>query len=408
MSKLAIHGGLPVRTKPFPEWPRPTSQLKDAIISTLESEGWGVGSQAISRFEEKFAEFHDAKYCISTSSGTTALWVSLKAAGVKAGDEVIVPPYTFIATASAVLMANAVPVFVDIDPETFNIDPALIEDAITLKTKAIMPVHIGGNPADMDAILAIGKKYGIAILEDAAQAHGAEWKGTKVGALGLGGIFSFQTSKNMSAGEGGAILSNDEAFYETCFSYHNCGRTKGGEFYEHQFLGGNFRLNAMATSMLMPQIDSIQADMDRRDSNRKKLDEAIGQIEGISLNGVYEGTTRQANHIYLTRYNSEAFHGIPREKFFKAMQAEGVYTYMGYTPLYREKLFVTDAEEYPWLKGYDFGDLKMPVTERIADAEAVWLKQNHLLGGKKDVQDIIDAFEKVTTALKNSPELFQD
>ena len=332
----------------------------------------------------------------------------LKAAGVKAGDEVIIPPYTFIATASAVLMANAVPVFVDIDENTFNIDPNLIEDAITEKTKAIMPVHIAGNPADMDAILAIGQKHDISILEDAAQAHGSEWKGTKVGALGLGGIFSFQTSKNMSAGEGGAIVSNDEAFYEKCFSYHNCGRTKGGEFYDHSFLGGNFRLNAIATSMLMPQIDSIFNDMALRDANRQKLDDAIGQIDGITLNGTYEGTTRQANHIYLTRYNADAFHGIPREKFFKAMQAEGVYTYMGYTPLYREKLFVTDVDEYPWLKGYDYGTLSMPVTERIADEEAVWLKQNHLLGDAQDAQDIIDAFEKVTSALRKSPELFQD
>ena len=408
MSKLAIHGGDPVRSRPFSVWPRPTSDLKDAIISTLENEGWGVGSTAITRFEEKFADFHDAKYCISTSSGTTALWVALKAAGVKAGDEVIVPPYTFIATASAVLMANAVPVFVDIDENTLNIDPELIEKAITEKTKAIMPVHIAGNPADMDRILAIGSKYGISILEDAAQAHGAEWNNTKVGALGLGGIFSFQTSKNMTAGEGGAIISNDEGFYETCFSYHNCGRTKGGEFYEHQFLGGNFRLNAMATSMLMPQIESIQDDMDRRDKNRKQLDDALSQIDGITVNGSYDGATRQANHIYLVRYDESRFNGISREIFFKAMQAEGVFTYMGYTPIYREKLFVTDTDEYPWLKNYDFASMKMPITERIADKESVWLKQNHLLGGSEDIQDIIDAFTKVTYALQHHPELFKD
>jgi len=164
----------------------------------------------------------------------------------------------------------------------------------------------------------------------------------------------------------------------------------------------------MATSMLMPQIDSIFHDMALRDANRQKLDDAIEQIDGITLNGTYEGTTRQANHIYLTRYNADAFHGIPREKFFKAMQAEGVYTYMGYMPLYKEKLFVTDVDEYPWLKGYDYGTLSMPVTERIADEEAVWLKQNHLLGDAQDAQDIIDAFEKVTSALRKSPELFQD
>jgi dTDP-4-amino-4,6-dideoxygalactose transaminase len=228
-----------------------------------------VGSDAISRFEDAFAAFHDAKYCISTSSGTTALWVSLKAAGVKAGDEVIIPAYTFIATASAVLMANAVPVFVDIDEKTLNMDPELIEAAITEKTKVIMPVHIAGNPANLDKICAIGKQHDVAIVEDAAQAHGAQWNDKKVGAIGKGGIFSFQTSKNMSAGEGGAIITNDDDFKEACFSYHNCGRVSGGEWYEHQHLGGNFRLNALAASMLMPQLDSIGTDMDLRTRTSK-------------------------------------------------------------------------------------------------------------------------------------------
>ena len=320
MSKLALFGGIPVRTKPFPEWPRPTSELGESVLKTLQNENWGVGSDAISRFEDAFALFHDAKYCISTSSGTTALWVALKAVGVKAGDEVIIPAYTFIATASAVLMANAVPVFVDIDEKTLNIDPDLIEATITNKTKAIMPVHIAGNPANMDKICAIGNKHGIAIVEDAAQAHGAEWKGKKVGAIGKGGIFSFQTSKNMSAGEGGAIITNDDDFKEACFSYHNCGRVSGGEWYEHQHLGGNFRLNALAASMLIPQLDSIGADMNLRDKNKKFLDDVLGEIDGIELVGSYEQTTRSAQHLYIVKYKKEAFNGIHRDVFFKAMQ----------------------------------------------------------------------------------------
>jgi dTDP-4-amino-4,6-dideoxygalactose transaminase len=407
MSKLALFGGIPVRTKPFPEWPRLTSELGESVLKTLQNENWGVGSDAISRFEDAFALFHDAKYCISTSSGTTALWVALKAAGVKAGDEVIIPAYTFIATASAVLMANAVPVFVDIDEKTLNIDPDLIEATITNKTKAIMPVHIAGNPANMDKICAIGKQYGIAIIEDAAQAHGAEWKGKKVGAIGKGGIFSFQTSKNMSAGEGGAIITNDDDFKEACFSYHNCGRVSGGEWYEHQHLGGNFRLNALAASMLIPQLDSIGADMDLRDKNKKFLDDVLGEIDGIELVGSYEQTTRSAQHLYIVKYKKEAFNGIHRDVFFKAMQAEGVYTYAGYSPLYREKLFVTDPDEYPWLKDQDYASLSLPVTERICDDESVWLQQRYLLGNDEDSQDIIDAFKKVTNALKNEPELFR-
>ena len=406
MSKLAIHGGTPVRTEPFPKWPKPTPELMDSVVGTLEKENWGVGSEVISRFEENFSDFQDSKYCISTSSGTTALWVALKAANVKSGDEVIIPPYTFIATASAILMANAVPVFVDIDPDTFNIDSSKIEEAITSNTKVIMPVHISGNPADMKTIIELAQKYDIKVIEDAAQAHGAEWNNTKVGSLGLGGIFSFQTSKNMSAGEGGAIVSNDKDFIDKCFSYHNCGRTSDGQFYDHQLLGGNFRLNAIAASMLIPQIKSISNDMVLRDKNRAILDRELGQIEGITINNSYPLTTRQSNHLYLLRYNQELFNGVSREKFFSAMQAEGVYTYAGYKPIYREELFVNNSDEYPWLTDYDYNSLNMINTEKIADYESVWLKQNHLLGDQPDIKDIINAFEKVTNAIMKEPELF--
>ncbi len=406
MSKLAIFGGEPVRTKPFPSWPAFSNELKTQLINTMEKDSWGVGSNIIRQFEEKYAEFHDSKYGLSTSSGTTALWVCLKAAGVKAGDEVILPPYTFIATGSSILMANAIPVFVDVDPETFNLDPAKLEAAITQKTKVIMPVHIAGNPADMDAIIKIAKKHNISIIEDAAQAHGAEWDGKKVGALGLGGIFSFQTSKNLSAGEGGAIVSNDKGFIDACFSYANCGRIRGGEWYEHQHLGGNFRLNSMAASLLLAQLDTIENDMMLRDKNRKMLDDAISKIDGLTITKMYPKASRSANHIYLLRYNKDKFNGIPREKFFKAMQAEGVYTYGGYVPLNREQLFAVDSKEYPWLEGINYKDMHFPVTEKLCTEEAVWLKQNHLLGNDSDTQDIINAFVKVTNAMQVDPEIF--
>lgn len=407
MSQLALFGGQPIRTKPFPQWPRLTEQLSKSVLDALRHEDWGVGSKVIARFQEQFAAFQDAKYSISTSSGSTALWVALKAAGVKAGDEVIIPAYTFIATASSVLMSNAIPVFVDIDKHTLNIDPDLIEAAITDKTKAIIPVHIGGNPAHMDAIIKIGKKYNIPVIEDAAQAHGAEWNGKRVGAIGLGGIFSFQTSKNMTSGEGGAIVTNDENFKEACFSYHNCGRVRGGNWYEHQHLGGNFRLNALAAAMLISQFDSIASDMTLRDKNKIILDRGLSSIPGIETLISYPQTTRSSHHLYIVKYKKEEYNGIHRDLFFKAMQAEGIYTYAGYAPLYKEKLFVIDPKEYPWLKGRNFQHLSLPVTEMICYEEAVWLKQNHLLGNDSDTQDIIDAFEKVTVAIKNSPEKFK-
>ncbi len=406
MSTLALFGGSPVRATPFPSWPRPTSDLSTSVLNTLQNEDWGVGSDVIARFEEEFAAFHNATYCISTSSGTTALWVALKAAGVKAGDEVIIPAYSFIATASAVLMANAVPVFVDIDEKTLNMDPQLIEGAVTARTKAIIPVHIAGSPADLATICMIAEKHGLAVLEDAAQAHGAEWAGQKVGAIGLGGVFSFQTSKNMTAGEGGAIITNDKAYKEACFSYHNCGRVSYGGWYEHQHLGGNFRLNALGAAMLIPQLKTISNDMELRDKNRAKLDQILGAIDGIEPIVSYSATTRSAQHLYIVKYKKAAFNGIHRDIFFEAMRAEAVNTYAGYKPLYREQLFITDPQEYPWLKDQDYSSLALPVTERICDEESVWLTQNHLLGADDDIDDIIQAFMKVTTALKETPELF--
>ena len=406
MSELALFGGNPVRKKPFPVWPRITAGQKEQLLNTLESDSLGIGSDAIKAFEDQFAEFQDAKYCIATSSGTNALWVALKAGGVSAGDEVIIPPYTFIATASAVLMANAVPVFVDIDPETFNIDPVLIEKAITERTKVIMPVHIAGNPADMDRINDIAKKYNIIVIEDAAQAHGAEWDGVKVGALASGGIFSFQSSKNMNSGEGGAIISNDDTFMNSCFAYYNCGRQRGREWYEHQIIGGNHRINAMAASLLLPQLQSVEDDMVIRDKNRKKLDRALNS-EGLVTIGSYEKATRVANHLYLLKYKADYFNDVPREKFFDAMRAEGVNTYAGYNPLYREKVFDNQDDDFPWLKDIDYAGISCAETELIADYQSVWLTQNHLLGNDRDTQDIINAFEKVTTALKQMPELFK-
>lgn len=271
-----------------------------------------------------------------------------------------------------------------------------------------MPVHIAGNPASMDAIIAVANKHGLVVIEDAAQAHGAEWNGTKVGALGLGGIFSFQTSKNMSAGEGGAIVTNDEEFVNACFSYHNCGRVKGGQWYEHQRLGGNFRLPAIGAAMLDAQLDTINTDIALRDKNRKMIDAVLKDIPGIIPVVLPNEVTMSANHIYLSRYDSAKFNGVSREAFFKSMQAEGVYTYRGYVPLYKESLFITNADEYPWLADRDYSTLHMPVTEKLCYEESIWLKQNHLLGSEKDTQDVINAFEKVTSALRKTPDKFKD
>ena len=407
MSDLALFGGDPIRKTPFYSWPRVVDGQQEKLIDTLVNDSWGIGSESIKELEEKFAVFHEAKSCIAINTGTNALWVALKAAGISSGDEVIIPPYTFIATVTAVLMANATPVFVDIDPNTFNMDPNLIESAITDRTKAIIPVHIGGNPANMESIIDIADKRKLIIIEDAAQAHGAEWDGKKVGALHKGGIFSFQSSKNMSAGEGGAIISNDEDFLDACFAYYNCGRQRDGDWYEHHIIGGNHRMSSITASLLIPQFQTIENDMRVRDKNRKKLDQALSDM-GLEITHRYKKVTRESNHLYLLRYKAENYKDIPREKFFNAMRAEGIYTYAGYNPLFREDVFQGKVNDFPWIKNINYSNISCPVTEQIADYQSVWLTQNHLLGDESDIQDIINAFEKVTMALKNHPEKFDN
>ncbi|MFQ6674571.1 MAG: DegT/DnrJ/EryC1/StrS family aminotransferase, partial [Fidelibacterota bacterium] len=314
---LAIEGGKPVRTEPFPRWPRPTEAMKESLIHTLDSERWGIGSEVVERFEKGFARFHEAKFALSTNSGTAALWVALKAAGVKTGDEVIVPAYTFVATASAVLMANAIPVFVDIDPQTLNMDPHALPEAVTDRTRVIMPVHLAGYPADMTRIGDVAENRGIALIEDAAQAHGAEWEGRKVGALGLGGVFSFQSSKNMTAGEGGIIVSDDEMFVNACYSYQNVGRVRQGGWLDHRYLGGNFRLSAFPAAILLAQIRTVEQDMKVRDTNADLLDEEIRGIPGLAPQERYEGVTRVSHHLYILRYDKTRFGNTPREEFIR-------------------------------------------------------------------------------------------
>ncbi len=395
MPHLALNGGAPTRTKPFPKWPFLRNEQLNALQAAWESGVWGVRSPHVAEFEKRFAEFQQAKYGLASANGTVGIWVALKAGDVKAGDEVIIPPYTFIATASAVLMANAVPVFVDIDPNTYNLDATQLEAAITSRTAAIMPVHIAGQPADLDAILAIAARHNLPVIEDAAQAHGSEWRDRRVGAIGNVGVFSFQSSKNMSAGEGGAIVSNSKEIIDLCFSYNNCGRLPEGAWYEHRVLGSNHRMTAWSAAILLAQFATIENDMQQRDLNASYLDQRLCELPGIRPLIVHPGVTRHSRHLYIMRYEAEAFDNLPREKFLEALQAEGIPAYKGYTPLYREKMFALDPREYPWLEGMNYNELALPVCEQACDEEAVWLAQSVLLGTESDVEDLVHAIAKI-------------
>ncbi|MDZ7344356.1 MAG: DegT/DnrJ/EryC1/StrS family aminotransferase [candidate division KSB1 bacterium] len=395
MPHLALIGGVPARKQPFPQWPLLRRGQLAALQAVWESGKWGIGSPFIAEFEKRFAEFQQGGYALSVCNGTASLMIALKACGVKAGDQVIVPAYTFIATASAVLAVNAVPVFVDIDPETYNLDPAQIEAAITPTTRAIMPVHIAGQPANLDAILDIARRHQLSVIEDAAQAHGAEWKGRRVGAIGDIGSFSFQSSKNMTAGEGGVLVSDDKSLIDVCFSYQNCGRVREGAWYEHRVLGYNFRLSAFQAALLTAQLATIEEDMQRRDANAQYLDARLPEIPGIRPLKTHPAVTRHSRHLYIFRYEAEAFDGLPRDRFIEALRAEGIYCHKGYTPLYREELFALDPKQYPWIEGINYREMRLPVTERASNEEAVWIPQPALLSTEKDVEDIVKAVAKI-------------
>ena len=280
-SNLALTGGEPQRSSPFPAWPIYDETDAQALLEVLHSGAWFLGAK-IKAFSTAFATFQEAEFGIAVANGTVALQLALSAIDIRPGDEVIVPAYTFIATASAVAAVGGIPIFVDIDPQTYTIAPIAVEAAITARTKAIIAVHIAGRPADLDALGALSQQHRIALIEDAAQAHGAAWKGRKVGALGTLGTFSFQASKNLNAGEGGCITTNDRALAERAWSLHNCGRAPTGAWYEHPLLGGNYRMTEFQAGLLLNQIKRLDAQIGQRQRNGALLDQLLVGIDGIS------------------------------------------------------------------------------------------------------------------------------
>lgn len=428
MATLAVNGGTPTRRKPFPSWPVWDKSEEQALLEVLHSGKWwrfsyGVGVELkepetgnrsrVAQFQEAFAKFHQARYGIACANGTAAIEILLKAAGIGPGDEVIVPAYTFIATASAVLQVNAVPIFADIDPDTYNLDPASVEARITPRTRAVIPVHFGGQSCDMDALCAIAANHGLFLLEDAAHAHGSEWRGHKLGALAGGGTFSFQASKNMTAGEGGIITTNDPHLAEMCESYLWAGRQVGRPWYEHHRLGWNYRLTEFQGAILLQQLARLDGQNALREHNAKCLSQRLSQIPGIRPLRVDDRVTRHSWHIYMFRFSPEEF-GASREAFLGALAAEGIPCLAGYNhPLYRNPMFLNQdfyPHGCPITCGYydreihyeDFTAL-CPVSERACATEAVWFEHRLLLGNERDMESIANAVEKIHAHVDELP-----
>ena len=298
-SKPALLGGDPVRKKPFPEWPQIDASYEPAWLDVLRKCRWGRGGRdsSVTQFESEYAKTIGVKRCVATANGTSALFASLRALDVGPGDEVIVPPYTFIATINVVLLHHALPVFADTDRETFQVDPASMEKAITDRTRVLLPVHIGGNPANMDAISSLSTKRGIPVLEDACQAHLAEWRGKRIGSLGEMGCFSFQSSKNLSSGEGGALTTNREDLYERAFVFHKNGGAKApSRSFSYDYYGANLKITAFQGTLLLQQLARLEAQSKTRETNAAYLTKRLAAIPGIRVAKSYEGCTRNAYH----------------------------------------------------------------------------------------------------------------
>ncbi|UCC97993.1 MAG: DegT/DnrJ/EryC1/StrS family aminotransferase [Phycisphaerales bacterium] len=402
--KPAILGGQAVRTKPFPGWPVWDKSAEEHVLSILRSGHWFRGrGETVTQFEKKYAELLGAKRCVCTVNGTNALLTALHALDVGVGDEVIVSPYTFIATYNVVIGSCALPVFADTDPETFQIDPDKIEERITERTRAILPVHILGLPANMDRIMAIAKKHNLVVIEDACQAWLAEWRGKKAGTVGDLGCFSFQNSKHLPIGEGGAVVGNDEELMDRVWSYHNCGRPFGSvkRTSSYPIIGTNRRMTEYQAAVGLSQIKRLESDTQRRNENARYLTSRIKDIPGIVPHKLYEGVTRAAYHLYPFRYKKEQFNNVPRSRFLAALSAEGVPCSSGYGPQYRDGLMevflnsknFTRAFSKARLKKYR-RELRYPANDRLCQ-EAVWLSQTLLLGSKADIDDIADAIQKL-------------
>jgi dTDP-4-amino-4,6-dideoxygalactose transaminase len=405
--RLALHGGKPVCDFAWPAWPVHDLAEESQLLEVLRSGEWWYGEK-VRQFEREFAAFQGAKFGVTCTNGTTAIEMGLRAIGVVPGDEVIVPPYTFIATATAVVTVGAVPVFADIDPKTLCIDPDDVARKISARTRAIVPVHVAGRIADMTRINELAKHHNLKVLEDAAHAWGSQDEGRGAGTIGQCGTFSFQVSKNITAGEGGILVTDDKELADLCRSFSHCGRTEGSEWYDHNNLGSNLRITEFQAAVLLAQLGRLEGQVARRQRSAALLDDALTDIPGIRQLAPAPRMTRRSHHLYIFRLDAAEL-GISREQFLKALEAEGVPASEGwYRPLYRNGVFANAHVGPPHGirsplagMGVNYTNVTCPVCEEVCK-DAVWLPQNVLLADEPQIRRLVEAIRKT---IANAPSL---
>ncbi len=400
MTKLAILGGEPVRNEPYPTWPVFDERDIEAVTAVIKSGRWGghpyPGPQT-SEFQHRFAALQGGGYAVAMANGTVTLEVACRAAGIGWGDEVLVPAYTFQATAVAPMAAGAIPVIVDIDPETYCIDPAAAAAAITERTRAIIPVHLGAQMADMDAILTLAERHDLVVIEDAAHAHGARWRDQGAGTLGDFGSFSLQSSKILTTGEGGVLLCRTEDLARHAASIIDCGRNHDGS--EETFtLGANYRLAELQAALANVALDRFEAQSEQREAAADALDAALRDLPGVRPLRRDARHTRRAVYRYVFAIDPAVF-GVTHDVVCTALQAEGIPADAGYAPMHRYPLFQPQRSRLPvpsaFPERFDFDAMRLPVAERAGEREAVWLDEKIFRAGEQGVDEVVQALQKL-------------
>jgi dTDP-4-amino-4,6-dideoxygalactose transaminase len=408
MPELAINGGTPVRASEYPVWPVPDDDYVAAVTEVVRSGEWGgfpePGVNA-SAFEEAFAAYQGARHGTLMVNGTIAMEVACKALDIGWGDEVIVPALTFAATAYAPMAAGALPVPVDVLPQTWCIDPQAVEDAVTPRTKAILPVHLGHQMADMDRIMEIADKHDLAVIEDCAHAHGQQWNGKGAGCIGDFGSFSHQSSKILTSGEGGSLLTNDERLAMRAHSIIDCGRPKDPEEKEFTF-GANYRLSELNAALLVVAMRKFPAQQAERAENGRLFEELVAQVPGVRVMPHDTRITRWSFYNYILAIEPEVFGGATNERVCMAMEAEGIPAEVQYPSMNHYELFQASLSRLPVAVEYadrlDPKTMSFPVAEAAGQRESVYFMENVFRDGRRGVDDAVEALAKIQ---RNAAEL---
>ncbi len=409
--KLAIHGGTPTRSRPWADWPEYGEPEREALGRVLEARSWGgypTPNTEASAFAAEFAAYIGARHAVPCANGTFSLMLALQAGRVQPGAEVITTAYTFVGTAGGILAAGCIPVFVDVLPATYCMDPDAVEAAVTSRTEAIMPVHLASSMADMDRLPDICSRHGLLLIEDCAHSHGARWRESGAGSIGDFGSFSMQSSKLLTAGEGGAVTAQDDVSAQRLWSLTNCGRKEAGFEFPERLLGHNLRMTEWQAAVLREQLRRLPEQHERRAQRIELFERGLEGLDGLEPLPRDPRVTRRTAYQTILRYDARAFCGMPRDHAVRALWAEGVpCAGRFYVPLNEDPLFADDAATNPAMRaGIDYASQVFSVARRAAYDEAIWLPHELFLGSEEDVDDLLSALARVhagAAALRDRP-----